>query len=135
MKSKPAFPALSGFPSLWLCLCPPDPELTSRLAVWFLRAWQRSSWDQGAGPHQGALLFLLEPQTLAFQSPDGDRDCSEAGPIPVNEDNKTERFMSTDNIWRARDNTDVPALSGNEAFHIGESSGKLGLTSLASIFF
>lgn len=28
-----------------------------------------------------------------------------------------------------------PALSGNEVFHISECSGKLGLTSLGSIFF
>lgn len=134
MKSKPAFPARSfllfGFVSVL-------PTQNSR-PVWLCGSCvpgSRAAGTRGLGPHRGALLFLLEPQTLAFQSPDGDRDCSEAGLIPVNEGNKTERVMNTDNIWRARDNTDVPALSGNEAFHIGESSGKLGLTSLASIFF
>lgn len=47
---------------------------------------------------------------MVFQAPDGDDDCYKASIIPVNEDNKTEQFMTT-NIWSTQQNTDLPRIT------------------------
>lgn len=136
--------------TLWILSCfarflfSLKPELTSRLSVWFLCAWQPSNGTQtglgrgeiiGLGPSQNCLLFLPELQ-LWFS-----RLQMVIMIVKKQALSLLMRIIKLNNSWApttygAPYKTQIyPALSGNEVFHISEFSGKLGLPSLASIFF
>lgn len=136
--------------TLWVLFCfalflfPLEQGLTSHLPVWCLWAWRPSLWMQrgpGQWGNKGArtairtvssfylslklwfsrlqmVIMIVKKQALSLLM----------------------RIIKLNNSWApatygAPHKTQIyPALSGNEVFHISEFSGKLGLTSLASVF-
>lgn len=137
--------------TLWVLFCfagflfSLEPELTSHLSVWFSCTWQPSNWtntglgqwgNNWAATQSGRSPLSTWASDCGFP---GSRWWSwllKSKPLSL--------LMSIIKLNNSRAPTTYgapyktqiyPALSGNEVFHISECSGKLGLTSLGSIFF
>lgn len=146
VKSKPNVPC-----ALWVSLCfafflfSLEPELTTHLSMWFLGAWRPSLWmrtglGQWGNKWARAPIRIVSSFYLSLKL----RFSRLQMAIMIVKKQALSllmRIIKLNNSWApatygAPNKTQIyPALSGNEVFHISELSGKLGLTSLAAMFF